>query len=463
MLRMVFKMSGIALGDLLPRDQGLSREDLEWPYTEGGGYTPPPPGEDAMGRSCILDSPPGRWMPAAVRMPAVVRMPACHSRRFKGERPIGAATGCLPACPPPTCRRPACVCLSDAVSPPNIIMLTRDVALLKDPAYLELVQDFAANPSALDNAFANAWYKLMTRDMGPRTRCTNADAPPAQDWQHPLPPAPGPPKGHGQVKRAISDVLRTSPKLRVLLAELAWQCAATFRATDYRGGCNGARVRFPPQSEWPGNQGLLPAIAVLGDVRSDTAAAPVSWADLIVLAGNTALEAAGAPSLPFCPGRADAPDGRGNADLAPHARAYADPVVELTDRAAVMGLTFREAVALQARPRSATLQRLRGYSGSWTEAPPGLSNRYFAALLGPAHEEWEALQAPGGATEYWANGTGHWLPTDMAIRWDPELRAVAQEYAADNALFLAEFARAWTKMMNADRFPGPSGSPCPSA
>lgn len=272
-------------------------------------------------------------------------------------------------------------------------MFTTDVALTRDEKYDALVKRFAADAGDLDTQFSEAWYKLTTRDMGPRARCANQgspDLPPARPFQHPLPesPLPLPPRkprssssssdksdgngngngsdssngnGNGDgndidnvkdnvkdngtnlawsdnsvafvesVYKDVVDIIEEVPVLadekRRLLARLAWRCAATYRHTDYLGGCNGALVRLSPQNAWPINEGLRSAFALLAPVmrkngkrkgnRTNASSFPdqgsssdtqfsISWADLIVLAGNAAIATAGGPPVKFCPGRSDA-------------------------------------------------------------------------------------------------------------------------------------------------------------
>jgi hypothetical protein len=151
---------------------------------------------------------------------------------------------------------------------PDIMMLTTDVALLHDTDYLKLVKLYASDLGALERSFSHAWYKLVTRDMGPITRCLGDQVPPPQPFQAPLPPPPARKPDYNAVKRAIQKALRTSskalsgdtvrgkPYYGALFATLAWQCASSFRKTDYAGGCNGARIRFAPQKDWPQNKGM---------------------------------------------------------------------------------------------------------------------------------------------------------------------------------------------------------------
>merc|ERR1712023_513879 len=133
--------------------------------------------------------------------------------------------------------------------------MTSDVSLTKDPTgqYQKIVDLFAKEPAVFDHAFAHAWYKLTTRDMGPVTRCAGKDVPPAQSWQNPLPPPASPAADTAIVRKSVEKIF-TSDEFYTegeLLVRLAWQCASTFRITDYLGGCNGARIRHSPQKDWP--------------------------------------------------------------------------------------------------------------------------------------------------------------------------------------------------------------------
>jgi catalase (peroxidase I) len=235
---------------------------------------------------------------------------------------------------------------------------------------------------------------------------------------------------------------------------------STFRVTDYLGGCNGARIRFPPQQNWTVNQDLDLAIKLLDGVKEKFGTA-LSWADLIVLAGNVALDGANmSTDLPFCGGRTDAPDGTGSTYLAPRYN-YSDIITEFNQRVKLSGLSNAEAVALSARLRSREQQIRLGFRGSWTLNISVLSNDYFKVLL---EEEWEINSTTKWEPEYKAKGKEIFmLGSDLAIRFDAQLLAIAQNYAADNVLFLKAFASAWTKLANADRFSGPTGNLCPGS
>jgi len=354
----------------------------------------------------------------------------------------------------------------------GIMMLTSDISLLQDPQseYQQYVKLFAANLTALNDTFSNAWYKLVTRDMGPITRCVGPWVPPAQPFQFPLPPTPSKLPNWDAVRAAIAEVMFSNssilppdstsngdPYYGAVLVHLTWQCASTFRHTDYLGGCNGARIRFSPQTTWPMNVALDEALDLLQSVKDGFD--NLSWADLIVLAGTVALEKASGSSYSFCGGRTDASDGSGSAMLQPNGN-YSVDFNQIRRDAQLLGLTEREIVALAARLRSPGQMGRTGFFGSYTSDPTSLSNEYFNTLLS---ETWVPFTVPSsGNIEYLAQGTQNVYMTlyDLNLRWDATFLAIAQEYAADSTLFLGEFQRAWTKLMNIDRFDGPTGNVC---
>ena len=371
------------------------------------------------------------------------------------------------------------------------MMMTSDIALTADPtgAYPSLVRRFARDPAAFEAAFAAAWYKLTTKDMGPVARCVGPWVPPAQPWQFPLPPPPAAPASEGDVRALVAkalvspvagvpaDVVDGAPWYGALAVRLAFACASSFREADYMGGCDGARVRWPPQSDWPANGGLDDALAVLAPVKAAFAPDALSWADLIVLAGTAALERWTGP-MPFCGGRSDARDGGdlGARYLAParglggDANASAD---ELKADAAALGLSARELVALAGsgfgRAGAAYAAGAAGYDGvsvgggggGEARAPLAVSSAYFAAVLETAWAPYVVNRS--GYVQYAsADGGATAMRTDVLLKYDAELSAIAQDFAADEELFLAELAAAWTKLMNADRFDGPAGNLCAS-
>jgi catalase (peroxidase I) len=348
----------------------------------------------------------------------------------------------------------------------HIGMLTSDIGLTRDPAgiYQKIVKEFATDADKFGHAFSHAWYKLTTRDMGPVTRCVGKDVPPAQDWQFPLPATPAHLADFSAVKEDLKQVLSKGGEQNTtgLLARLAWSCASTFRETDFQGGCNGARLRFSPQKDWPANKGLDRALALLAPVKEKYGEG-LSWADLIVLAGNSAFEHAGSAPLSFCGGRTDASDGHGSQYLHEPIDAQADSIVMLKDSIKIMGVTEREFVALMGAGHSigAMHLELSGFVGAWTASPAALSNDYFSNLIS---EEYESFVVPGTKKQqYKAKGKElYMLTTDLLIKVDPDLQAIAFEYAQSNEAFLKAFSAAWTKVMNADRFKGPTGSMCDS-
>ena len=203
---------------------------------------------------------------------------------------------------------PRAVSAHDNTTTEPIGLLTTDLALMYDQRYRRIVKRFAEDSEYFDAQFAQAWYKLTTRDMGPRSRCSNAAAPPEQPWQHPLPARSSPGPDWTGVVRDLLAVARQEERALGLWARLAWQCASTFRATNYRGGCNGARILFPPATDWEVNTNLGPALDLLTPIMAKFQPA-LSWSDLIILAGTSALEVGAGPAnttIPFCSvGRVD--------------------------------------------------------------------------------------------------------------------------------------------------------------
>jgi len=275
--------------------------------------------------------------------------------------------------------------------------LTSDISLTVDPAYKQLLHHYFNSSTSLAHDFGHAWYKLMSRDMGPVTRCLGDLVPPAQEFQYPLPDPPSAFPVWDQVKTSIRTAMTTSsqalpPDTRdqkayygAAFSTLAWQCANTFRKSDYLGGCNGARIRFPPQADWPENNGMNSVLTILGNLVGQYK--NLSYADLIVLAAQVALEDNNNVTLPaFCPGRVDAADGKGSEFL--NGFNYTGPGVNLTaaqifiHKSVARGLTLQEAVVLQGRLRSKSIQMVRGYRGTWGDSTV-LSNEYFRTLLDP--------------------------------------------------------------------------------
>lgn len=359
---------------------------------------------------------------------------------------------------------------------PEIMMFTTDVSLTYDKEYLALVKHYAEDLDDFELQFSSAWYKLTTRDMGPVTRCIGSDVPPAQPFQYPLPPPVSDDQlpNWDDVKKDILSVLQT-PRNDILqqdanstygplFVRLAWQCANTHRETDFMGGCNGARIRFSPQKEWPANAALDKALRLLSPVKEKYGDA-LTWADLIVLSGNVGLETAmPVPvDLPFTGGRSDAIDGEGlpTPDYLEYRLSGGDAddtVDQMRDAMIVMGLTSYEVVALIGGGHSLGKMhsdRSGFVDGSWTTNQLKLDTEYFDNLLNldwtqvadmdSDHIEYSAQAQNGGQSLYM-------LKTDMNIRADPVYKAIAQMYLENEAMFLSEFANAWNKVMTADLY-----------
>ncbi|EGZ25995.1 heme peroxidase [Phytophthora sojae] len=338
---------------------------------------------------------------------------------------------------------------------PPVRMLTADIALLHDESYHNISLEFAADQAALDEAFSHAWYKLTTNDMGPVTRCRGNDIPPAQPFQNPFPPTDTLPDFEA-VRADISALLKTSvdgltsdstddgtPYNGALFVHAAWQCASTFRVTDYSGGCNGATIRLSPEKDWAVNKGVDAIIAALEPVKDNYPT--LSTADLIVLAGQVALEDAGSEKVDFLGGRTDAESGDGSEMYAPRDY-YTSALIAVRDSIKIMGVSEEEAVALAGRPRSAEQQKTLGYSGSYCAEAAPLSNEYFKLLL---NEQWTAVTDD----EYQAEGKDiYMLATDLALLDAPELKTYVDKFAGDEAAFKQVFASAWAKLMTADHF-----------
>ena len=361
------------------------------------------------------------------------------------------------------------------------IMFTTDLALKEDPAYRRIAQRFVKDPKAFELAFAKAWFKLTHRDLGPRARYVGAEVPEeALIWQDPLPAVDHPLVTAADVATLKAQVL-TSGLTTPELVRTAWASAASFRSTDMRGGANGARVRLAPQKDWAANNPveLAKVVAKLETIqrdfnRSAAGGVKISMADLIVLAGTAAVEAAAkaggqALAVPFTPGRTDATQAQTDvesfANLEPKADGFRNfyvagsalsPAEMLVERANMLNLTVPEMTALIGGMRSMDANAGGTRHGVFTARPGTLSNDFFVNLLG-METKWTAGNAPGiyeGRDR--ATDAPKWTatPVDLAFGSNSELRAVAEVYAASDGgdRFARDFARAWTKVMALDRF-----------
>jgi len=314
----------------------------------------------------------------------------------------------------------------------DIMMLTSDIAFATEDNYKSISRTYASDIGVLEHDFMHVWYRLTTQDMGPRSRCIGDNVPPPQLFQQSLPSKKSETSqertDYIDVRSKIQELIETDPENPASFVRLAYQCASTYRHTDYRGGCNGARIRFPPESEWEVNQGTAETLATLSEVKEMFP--DVSISDIIVLAGQTALEDAGFNPMKFCGGRVDADDAHGSEILAP--REYDSPLITLTDNFEVMGLTRREGVALLAR-NFLSNQLFRDLSTSSDTDFTDQNRTWF----GPSTTDEEAV-----------------------LLSEPDLKAIAEEYAENESIFYDVFAKAWTKLMIADRFDGPFDNEC---
>lgn len=306
----------------------------------------------------------------------------------------------------------------------DIMMLTTDVALVVDPSYRQYVEEFANDEKAFADAFAKVWYKLVHRDMGPVERMVGPYVPPAQDWQHPLPPPPKVLANMAAVEKELKQILLQHPEQVSEFVRLARNSANTYRHTDYLGGANGGRIRFSPGKDWKINQGLDSTLRTLEPVKKKFGKG-LTWADLIVLAGTVACKALGAPpDLPFCAGRSDDTNGKAWDILSYRNADVPETVFDVADRVALRGQTKREYVAL-AFPSFPSVAKLE-----------------------------ELLGKESGGEDVWTRTLKH----------HPEFKRQVEHYiSAGDKKYAADFADCWATFMNADRFDGPVFRVCPMA
>jgi catalase-peroxidase len=360
-------------------------------------------------------------------------------------------------------------------------MLTTDLALKADPAYEKIARRFFENPDAFADAFARAWFKLTHRDMGPVVRYLGPEVPrETLIWQDPLPAV-----DHALIDDADAAALKkeilASGLTTAELVSAAWAAASSFRASDKRGGVNGARIRLEPQKHWKVNNpaNVAKVIAALEKVKQSfdarqTGGKRVSIADLIVLAGDAAIEqaakAGGTPvTIPFRPGRADASQAQTDVEsfaaLEPAAdgfRNYYGPNSRLPqeylliDKANLLALSAPELTVLVGGLRVLGATWDGSKHGQLTDRPGTLTNDFFVNLL-ELGTTWTPLD-PGAHAFSGADASGarKWTATraDLVFGSNSELRALAEVYACDDAKekFVRDFVGAWTKVMEADRF-----------
>tara|TARA_B100001173_G_scaffold137045_1_gene118960 strand:+ start:216 stop:2348 length:2133 start_codon:yes stop_codon:yes gene_type:complete len=340
------------------------------------------------------------------------------------------------------------------------MMTTADIALREDPIYKDISKRFHENPDEFADAFARAWFKLLHRDMGPKSRYLGPEVPEEElIWQDPVPEGN---TGYDvdNVKSKISESGLTIQEM----VETAWASASTYRGSDMRGGANGARIRLAPQKDWEANkpEQLSKVLKVLESISAETGA---SIADVIVLAGNVAIEKASGESVPFTPGRGDASDEQTDAEsfavLEPISDAFRNyhksgtniPSEEMMlDKAQLLGLTAPEMTVLMGGMRSLGISN--DGLGVFTENPDKLSNDFFKTLL-----DMSVMWKPNGTgNSYEATDRVSGDKVRIASRSDlvfgsnSQLRAIAEVYASADAeaKFTSDFISAWNKVMTAD-------------
>ncbi|MFN3969905.1 MAG: catalase/peroxidase HPI [Gemmobacter sp.] len=363
-----------------------------------------------------------------------------------------------------------------------IMMTTADMAMRMDPIYEPISRRFHQDPAAFADAFARAWFKLTHRDMGPKVRYKGPEVP-AEDliWQDPVPAVDHPLIDAADIATLKAQILASGLTTAELVAT-AWASASTFRGSDKRGGANGARIRLAPQKDWEVNQPaqLARVLGVLEGIKAafdagQTGGKRVSLADLIVLGGSAAVEAAARAAgheitVPFAPGRMDATQDQTDVDsfaaLEPEADGFrnymrAEFTVSaekmLVDRAQLLTLTAPEMTVLVGGLRVLGANAGGATHGVLTDRPGHLTTDFFANILDMG-TVWRASPDAVGVYEGRDRATGdlRWTGTraDLVFGSNSQLRALCEVYgsAGNEGRFVRDFAAAWAKVMNADRF-----------
>ena len=342
------------------------------------------------------------------------------------------------------------------------MMTTADMALREDPEYRKISKHFHENPEEFADAFAEAWFKLLHRDMGPKTRYVGPEVPNEERiWMDPVP------AGNTDYDvDSVSEKIKNSGLSIQEMVETAWASASTYRHSDMRGGANGARIRLAPQKEWEVNkpEQLKKALDIYESISSVTGA---SIADVIVLAGNVGIEMATGAKVPFTPGRGDATEDQTDAAsfdvLEPHSDGFRNfhksginvtPEEMMLDKAQLLNLTAPEMTVLLGGMRSLGISS-SGH-GIFTNDTNTMTNDYFDTLLDMS-VQWKP-NGTGNSYEAFDRLTGNKVRTatrsDLVFGSNSQLRAIAEVYASSDAghKFVSDFISAWNKVMNADRF-----------
>jgi catalase-peroxidase len=361
-------------------------------------------------------------------------------------------------------------------------MLTTDLALRVDPAYEKISRRFHENPDQFADAFARAWFKLTHRDMGPLSRYLGPLVPKeALIWQDPVPAVDHTLVDAPNIAALKTNILASGLSIAQLVTT-AWASAASFRGSDKRGGANGARIRLAPQKDWEVNQPaeLAQALSKLEAIQKDFNSAQlggkkVSLADLIVLGGCAAVEAAAKKAgqdvtVPFSPGRTDASQEQTDevsfAVLEPAADGFRNYVRQglegsaaelMVDKAQLMTLTAPEMTVLIGGLRALNANFDHSAHGVFTQRPETLTNDFFVNLLDMG-TKWQKSATVEGVLEGHDRATGElkWTGTivDLVFGSNSQLRAIAEVYASSDAqqAFVRDFVAAWNKVMNLDRY-----------
>jgi catalase-peroxidase len=458
----------VGLVGVEPEAAGLAEQGLGWTSRHGTGF-----GGDTIGSGLEVTwtSTPTRWTNNFFWNLFGYEWELTKSPAGAHQwRPVNnAGAGTIPDAHDKTRRHPPA-------------MLTSDIALRADPAYEKISRRFFEDPDAFADAFARAWFKLTHRDMGPRARYLGPEVP-AEPliWQDPVPAVDHPLIDAADIARLKAMILASGLTISQLVST-AWASASTFRGSDKRGGANGARIRLAPQKDWPVNQPAQLALvldtlagvqAAFNDAQAD--GKRVSLADLIVLGGTAAVEEAARRAghdiaLPFAPGRTDASDEQTDAAsfavLEPVADGFRNYLSQdygipaealLVDKAQLLTLTAPEMTVLVGGLRVLGANAGNSPHGVLTDRPETLTTDFFVNLL-DMRTAWKPVDASEQLFEGRDRATGEprWTGSrvDLVFGSHSQLRALAEVYACQGseARFVRDFAAAWTKVMNADRF-----------
>ena len=470
-------------GHTFGKCHGAASEDFKGPEPEGAditeqGFGWTSPFGTGKGVDTISSGLEGAWTPTPITWDnsyfdtlfgfewELTKSPAgAHQWRPKD----GAGAGLVPDAHDPTKRHAP-------------FMATSDIALRVDPAYEKISRHFHQNPAEFADAFAKAWYKLMHRDMGPISRYLGPLVAAKEEiWQDPVPALDHPVVDAQDIATLKAKILASGLSIPQLVS-IAWGSASTFRMGDKRGGANGSRIRLAPQKDWDVNQPaqLSVVLETLEGIQRDFNAAQtggkqVSVADLIVLGGSAAIEAAAKTAghdvvVPFTPGRTDTTqemtDAASFVPLEPKVDGFrnyvqkgvkASPAEQLVDRANLLSLTAPEMTVLIGGLRVLNANVGQAKHGVFTQQPEALTNDFFVNLLDMS-TLWAKSAADEGVLEGRDRITGHvkWTATvvDLVFGSNSQLRAIAEVYASSDAkaVFVRDFIAAWTKVMNLDRY-----------